>query len=31
MHPVEAMELLLKQLAKYTTNAEFLKHGLGGR
>ncbi len=29
MHPVEAMELLLKQLAKYPTNAEFLKHGLG--
>jgi transcription termination factor Rho len=25
MHPVEAMELLLKQLGKYKTNAEFLK------
>ncbi len=31
MHPVEAMELLIKQVGKYPTNAEFLKHGLGGR
>jgi transcription termination factor Rho len=25
MNPVEAMELLLKQLAKHKTNAEFLQ------
>jgi transcription termination factor Rho len=25
MHPVEAVELLLKNLGKYKTNAEFLK------
>jgi transcription termination factor Rho len=31
LHPVEAMDLLLKQLGKYKANDEFLKHGLSGR
>ena len=31
MHPVEAMEHLLKQVGKYKTNAEFLQHAAMGR